>query len=224
MLAKYEDWRDVSFNPRAREGRDRKPAVIRHGTCVSIHAPARGATRTRVGQASGGDVSIHAPARGATRWSGRWCLSFWFQSTRPRGARPGFGRFDKLHLIVSIHAPARGATHKFEGLLLDVVGSIHAPARGATEAVPAGRVDPEFQSTRPRGARPRRHDTRPRFWQGFNPRAREGRDGSVRNMRQEKSGFNPRAREGRDLVKVHSCAHWHVSIHAPARGATRQAR
>ena len=54
---------------------------------VSIHAPARGATATRALLARPCRVSIHAPARGATRIidiSGSACL---FQSTRPRGAR-----------------------------------------------------------------------------------------------------------------------------------------
>ena len=57
---------------------------------VSIHAPARGATRRpcfagivlRI-------VSIHAPARGATTISSaRTIRVHVFQSTRPRGARP----------------------------------------------------------------------------------------------------------------------------------------
>ena len=123
-------------------------------------------------------VSIHAPARGAT-----WCFddnsmhSIWFQSTLPRGERPswvlpfslaiGFNprsragsdnmatintplpsKFQStlprgerlwanfgLYCIfgVSIHAPARGATigAKIIWTLWNV--SIHAPARGATK-------------------------------------------------------------------------------------------
>ena len=59
----------------------------RQHLCVSIHAPAWGAT-TVGGRLRGRYcVSIHAPAWGATRitrWSRRCCT---FQSTRPRGAR-----------------------------------------------------------------------------------------------------------------------------------------
>ena len=33
---------------------------------------------------------------------------------------------------------------------------------------------------------------------GFNPRAREGRDGQLHSVLLASSGFNPRAREGRD--------------------------
>ena len=123
---------------------------------VSIHAPARGATRERRAHARRrhgfnpraregrdldfalpadmiGIVSIHAPARGATRFEGELCNEF----------------------SVSIHAPARGATavaakyaatlgsfnpraregrdtHISPACLSRDVVSIHAPARGAT--------------------------------------------------------------------------------------------
>ena len=56
--------------------------------------------------------------------------------------------------------------------------SIHAPARGATTI-------------------PQKICVALRC---FNPRAREGRDFSRRNVRQSLRGFNPRAREGRDRV------------------------
>ena len=57
----------MRFNPRAREGRDQRGGLLR--TChapVSIHAPARGATRKHGSLQSKSKVSIHAPARGAT--------------------------------------------------------------------------------------------------------------------------------------------------------------
>ena len=76
--------------------------------------------------------------------------------------------------------------------------SIHAPARGATHrssSQPRVRV---FQSTLPRGERP----AETRFCQGL-------------------CRFNPRSREGSD--NWDELANWDagVSIHAPARGATR---
>ena len=78
----------------------------------------------------------------------------------------------------------------------------------------------EFQSTRPRGARPTRARN-PRGEDYFNPRARVGRDAKSHSHGQSHGNFNPRARVGRDnmteqltmLVKV-------ISIHAPAWGAT----
>ena len=92
-----------------REGRLASPAGPRSRSSVSIHAPARGATRRLGLQRRPRGVSIHAPARGATVFI--------------------FLPVD--HHIVSIHAPARGATHLY-GVLVFIVVSIHAPARGAT--------------------------------------------------------------------------------------------
>ena len=61
----------LSFNPRAREGRDSRGTRKRGLRGVSIHAPARGAT---------------------TRQNLFLCV-FLFQSTRPRGARPALPYF-----------------------------------------------------------------------------------------------------------------------------------
>ena len=161
-----------SFNPRPRTGGDllhvgslHCRALTRGGGTVSIHAPARGATRRPPnGKATAwGDliVSIHAPARGATadvhataavdRES--WSRSASFQSTPPHGGRPALimdqcprisfnprprtGGDDGERPIyqVSIHAPARGATTITGLRLVAVEVSIHAPARGATRCL-----------------------------------------------------------------------------------------
>ena len=193
-------------------------------------------------------VSIHAPARGATIGAPDDTYVYWlFQSTRPRGARLDGGYIAEVALAVSIHAPARGATCLVlpDGAVVYSV-SIHAPARGATLKIPVFfHADIWFQSTRPRGARPRRGDKDGGLLDSFNPRAREGRDltGEVLTMGRSRS-FNPRAREGRDrgagAVRERAAAFQStrprgarrqrhgvsrrvsgvVSIHAPARGAT----
>ena len=78
-----------------------------------------------------------------------------------------------------------------------------------------------FQSTRPRGARPKFQRLQfPNV--GFNPRAREGRDVWQGFLEAPTSdSFNPRAREGRDRRCLMRCSNFiAVSIHAPARGAT----
>ena len=144
------------FNSRAREGRDDPLTLAALLENVSIHAPARGATRQtnprggcrgfnsraregrdkrapESGRING--VSIHAPARGAT----------------PHDLIGG------LHSFVSIHAPARGATRHGAGPVRRIRVSIHAPARGATNLC---------RETRPRDP-------------SFNSRAREGRDRAV---------------------------------------------
>jgi len=143
-----------STRPRgARHHRDQNHALALD---VSIHAPARGATqseseygtipvsfnpRARAGRDAHQSVrvnprrlvSIHAPARGATSAPLALTNIFWFQSTRPRGAR---------HLPFPSHATSavfqstrpRGA-RLFRSLF----------------AMPMTL----FQSTRPRGARRR---------------------------------------------------------------------
>ena len=75
--------------------------------------------------------------------------------------------------------------------------SIHAPARGATKRPPKPVNLRKFQFTLPRGERPRR---------GYY---------SVKY-----DGFNSRSREGSDDKYLRVSTELHVSIHAPARGAT----
>ena len=76
--------------------------------------------------------------------------------------------------------------------------SIHAPAWGATP--------------------PRCRRDHPSLY--FNPRARVGRDSANVQDRDGNYNFNPRARVGRDRIRECELAHRHISIHAPAWGAT----
>ena len=56
----------VRFNPRSREGSDGILWGLYNENNVSIHAPAKGATRQVFIVVSYCQVSIHAPAKGAT--------------------------------------------------------------------------------------------------------------------------------------------------------------
>ena len=56
----------VNFNPRSREGSDGMTAGYGMQAAISIHAPARGATKDTAETCSRQSISIHAPARGAT--------------------------------------------------------------------------------------------------------------------------------------------------------------
>ena len=124
----------VCFNPRTRVGCDAQVVnSYLRSLGVSIHAPAWGATLCAGQSSLGYGVSIHAPAWGATRPQNRGpappggfnprtrvgcdtrCLSpdvgrCAFQSTHPRGVRPGPARGGAGYSSVSIHAPAWGAT------------------------------------------------------------------------------------------------------------------
>ena len=79
--------------------------------------------------------------------------------------------------------------------------SIHAPAKGAT-----------------------RHHVQLGCRVGnFNPRSREGSDREPRTGGYSKRDFNPRSREGSDQLRWHGLQTGRISIHAPAKGATRYA-
>ncbi len=80
-----------SFNPRAREGRDLiTPAGQQPVLVVSIHAPVKGATLLALPLLVGRRVSIHAPVKGATRSE----------------------MSENAYARVSIHAPVKGATRR----------------------------------------------------------------------------------------------------------------
>ena len=168
-------------------------------------------------------ISIHAPARGATRFSGSSrtrCADF-----NPR-SREGSDTFPLRHEIfwmdfnprsregsdkdiqsaieavkkISIHAPARGAT-VLRGTTMPAALfiSIHAPARGAT-SFPFCLLS---------------------FFKNFNPRSREGSDNKYLPWFSCIPSFQstlPRGERRRKLkFYVRMC---NISIHAPARGAT----
>ena len=100
----------IGFNPRARVGRDDRVSSAATDDCVSIHAPAWGATVGCGDYQIDPQVSIHAPAWGATPAPPQHGGGAWFQSTRPRGARPQRLSRAVARVLVSIHAPAWGAT------------------------------------------------------------------------------------------------------------------
>ena len=121
------------FNPRSRKGSDTANIGKRNKNKISIHAPARGATKNTTLSIAETQISIHAPARGATNGSGKVIAKD----------------------LISIHAPARGATGKLQNPTKKCSISIHAPARGATIVGAGGAVSTSsFQSTLPQGERP----------------------------------------------------------------------
>ena len=101
------------FNPRSRKGSDDQMGqLVEQADAISIHAPARGATKHPRTQPHITSISIHAPARGATHSNcvnlltkkyfnprsrkgsdiglhRSICTTFLFQSTLPQGERLG---------------------------------------------------------------------------------------------------------------------------------------
>ena len=143
-----------SFNPRARAGRDPGARLARLRGPVSIHAPARGATRSpSVFHSTSRSFNPRARAGRdlhESRPAIRCCM---FQSTRPRGARP-VTKTTPFKTVSFQSTRPRGARHTTWMRL---------------------RSTAPFQSTRPRGARQESPRFR-KFMKGFNPRARAGRD------------------------------------------------
>ena len=101
--------------------------------------------------------------------------------------------------IISIHAPAKGATQSIRQWKANIPISIHAPAKGATASGAFVTTDWEFQSTLPRRERPYAKTT-----------------GAVQG------DFNPRSREGSDKYFILLIHIFVISIHAPAKGATKK--
>ena len=144
-------------------------------------------------------VSIHAPARGATK-SKRHCInSQKFQFTRPRGARREGAAAASRWACFNSRA-REGRDRDLRDDRLHVAVSIHAPARGATPSTAKASMKSRFQFTRPRGAR--LPLVLPLTWRdtSFNSRAREGRDRIILLPPFLSSSFNSRAREWRDYA------------------------
>ena len=102
------------------------------GTCISIHASAREATRGATFQADHKIISIHASAREATADTAPPVPDALFQSTPPRGRRRIQTLFCSCFHTISIHASAREATKPKSTGLFTYIISIHASAREAT--------------------------------------------------------------------------------------------
>ena len=187
------------FNPRSREGSDSYVIQNRLHLFISIHAPARGATRRMKGVRSmaedfnprsrEGSDTISPPAISSDPYfnprsregsdaipHGAWPPEILFQSTLPRGERRRASRQCSCVPGISIHAPARGATGRRDSRFRFLDISIHAPARGATAVC-------------------RINDCRS---VNFNPRSREGSDRHFSSSVCVNDDFNPRSREGSD--------------------------
>ena len=167
----------MSFNPRARMGRDFdkpfQPLLPRLFQSTRPHGARRYTTATPPNRHKFQSTRPHG-ARHHSCSLGR--IPIRFQSTRPHGARLAVITVSRRLLRVSIHAPAWGATGEQWKQQIRILVSIHAPAWGATGRLATRSIKPiRFQSTRPHGARP----VGRRIVSGaacFNPRARMGRD------------------------------------------------
>ncbi len=165
--------------------------------------PPRGGRRGQVGNRRRRPrVSIHAPAWGATPAASRrsWPTSSF--NPRPRvGGDLGTSQPVAPRSSFNPRPRVGGDRTRSAGRVTSVV-SIHAPAWGATGHRSRGARGAEFQSTPPRGGRPRMRTGRLAGQSlGFNPRPRVGGDASDRPDRADRQGFQstpPRGGRRRD--------------------------
>ena len=93
--------------------------------------PRAGGDRQLWAEGKTGSVSIHAPARGATRQPVNALPAHEFRSTPPRGGRPCGSAMARTESCFDPRPRAGGdPAPRFNDVVQDV--SIHAPARGAT--------------------------------------------------------------------------------------------
>ena len=165
---------------------------------ISIHAPARGATRKPAVQLREIGISIHAPARGATNDSCKFNQRQRFQSTLPRGERPDA-------LGVTLDQLCNFNPRSREGSDF-VATSISAIVFVFQSTLPRGERQTvgftisrcvSFQSTLPRGERLHSSLSLSKL-NYFNPRSREGSDINSTITNFIFCNFNPRSREGSD--------------------------
>ena len=164
---------------------------------VSIHAPARGATKSRSFFPWLRNVSIHAPARGATHAHDYLTSRFMFQSTLPHGERLATRRSEIGHL--RFNPRSRTGSDK-SNRCSEKAGSvsIHAPARGATPAsLPTGTPGSSFNPRSRTGSDS--HFFPPELHQlSFQSTLPHGERRSPRRAGGGRESFNPRSRTGSD--------------------------
>ena len=146
------------FNSRPCERGDSAPSQYTTLRLISIHAPARGATRCQPLPLLPTAISIHAPARGATWKSPFRTVSHKFQFTPLREGRR-VGKRQKTSFSNFNSRPCERGDKKYNKRINIWIISIHAPARGATDDGCGGVHVLRFQFTPLREGRPDRpHD------------------------------------------------------------------
>ena len=147
--------RERSFNPRPRAGGDRNEKKHIETVRGFNPRPRAGGDQDFYSDLSFACVSIHAPARGATRCVTLFYVFKWFQSTPPRGGRRNDNNSDNRHGQSFNPRPRAGGDYdpyldldeedtfqstpprggrptQARSLANGIDVSIHAPARGAT--------------------------------------------------------------------------------------------
>ena len=144
-------WKAVWFQSTHPRGVRQANAHLIEAAPVSIHAPARGATRQAINIRRQVKFQSTHPRGVRLKNPAKSACAYRFQSTHPRGVR-------QQKLCTRGHSRSfnprtrEGCDFRYYQTLLRRV-SIHAPARGATYNPNAVAPPEMFQSTHPRGVR-----------------------------------------------------------------------
>jgi len=229
-----------------RRGATFYPSMSSPTFCVSIHAPRRGATFGDFPKSRNNtSFNPRAPAGRDFLIVPRQDTTYQFQSTRPGGARHSLLFHVKIPHIVSIHAPRRGATSSLSKFLATFF-MFQSTRPGGARRPGRSRWSTGLGSFNPRAPAGRDSRREPTPWRGncFNPRAPAGRDCGVCDVLVRDDLFQSTRPGGarRDTPPAEAVTNkfqstrpggarrelrgnerpcWHVSIHAPRRGATR---
>ena len=166
-------------------------------------------------------VSIHAPARGATRDDVIQGGDEVFQSTPPHGERRAVAGRILRPVAVSIHAPARGATRRRRADSAPGSCFNPRPRTGSDQGRQLQSAHRQSFNPRPRTGSDAPSCDRANRSYRFNPRPRTGSDQSaqVSVLRYTQFQSTPPHGERRHRDRSGRVSRG-VSIHAPARGAT----
>ena len=164
---------------------------------ISIHVPSWGTTLRCIRWYRTVRISIHVPSWGTT-------------------AQAGYNQWDNP---ISIHVPSWGTTDLTSKQKAFADISIHVPSWGTTGAITSGSSSRVFQSTFPRGERPRMN-TGILLEYYFNPRSLVGNDYPVHCNKSTAEYFNPRSLVGNDIVLQFRNICFFISIHVPSWGTT----
>ena len=211
----------MHFNPRSRVGSDRPARPVRPWDLISIHAPAKGATRALCNVDWRALISIHAPAKGATVQSARTrptCSNFNPRSRVGSDLIPGAVPAQVLAFQSTLprRERRRGSRSRFQ-----CAAYFNPRSREGSDKrrYSAYRLFMHFNPRSREGS-----DNTPKSGclslSDFNPRSREGSDAAAREQVRQQVHFNPRSREGSDLGNSAMRLSDKISIHAPAKGAT----
>ena len=192
-------------------------------SCISIHAPAKGATAVGGVKARYFNISIHAPAKGATgAASGELCVPGYFNPRSREGSDRSRPKPEQIHRDFN---PRSREGSDFIISCIDstiIIFQSTLPRRERQSRIRLIRIKIQFQSTLPRRERHTRwifFDVFPIFQSTLPRRERHSSISAAAGANAFQSTLPRRERPALLIFLIHYIL---ISIHAPAKGATEK--